>query len=598
MAQEGLSLNGTRAGFWPSRCGGRSATEARPRPLSFLINKRAYDRVSLGGFIRRVCCGLVLLLTVGNVASGQTIRGSFTNGGTPVSTSTWKMSITSIVHGTGFAYTINGSWSVTNQLGKLNGSLVGTGAITFQCGGATVATSPSPTASGVNSGAFSQAVTMSAQAGTGYLWLHNAIVAIPPGAVGQQAADAYGDLQLEAEFWLSGGTNGSYYNIGQSGRQVDQVFVPAGETILYTYPTSDPSTIGVTRTYAAESRDANGFWFYQPTSVDPGNVATMTPGATSGSITPVTVPVANAGAGSVTPDAGSGSSGSGSQDKSISWLPTPLAPTDPVTEGTYKQGVVNSVTAGDIAAAAIVSSVNTQGAAIVAAVSASGGGGSGSGLDGLGQDAYNANPSTSTMSDDGSSAAADIAGDYPGGSQPSGPTIVDSAPNFAIVLPARMGGASFDLNPFRSDRFGPLASWFRAAMSWLVVVVFGKWASEKVAEWSRGSAPVHQAVGNTVAAGTGGQATALIAAGIMTAAFATFIVGMLGWLTSSFSITNVLSILGANPLAGGPSGALWMVDQLFPVSMIIAGAGARITWNLYASKVFMVCMTLVRFVVP
>jgi len=73
---------------------------------------------------------------------------------------------------------------------------------------------------------------------------------------------------------------------------------------------------------------------------------------------------------------------------------------------------------------------------------------------------------------------------------------------------------------------------------------------------------------------------------------------MLGWLTSSFSITNVLSILGANPLAGGPSGALWMVDQLFPVSMIIAGAGARITWNLYASKVFMVCMTLVRFVVP
>jgi len=140
--------------------------------------------------------------------------------------------------------------------------------------------------------------------------------------------------------------------------------------------------------------------------------------------------------------------------------------------------------------------------------------------------------------------------------------------------------------------------WVRAAIAWLVVVSFGVWASGAVAEWTRGASQIRQAQGNAVVGGTGAQATALVAAAAITVALSTFIVALMGWLGGDLGFSAIVSALVANPMSGAPGAVAWMLDRCFPVSMIVAALVARVSWNLYAAKIFAVAMSVVRFIVP
>lgn len=211
---------------------------------------------------------------------------------------------------------------------------------------------------------------------------------------------------------------------------------------------------------------------------------------------------------------------------------------------------------------------------------------------------YDMKPTYSDMNSQGETAAANVALLYPEVVQPSPFDFSLVEPSLSVTMPAKFGGGVFDLNPFRADRAGPVVDWFRSAMSWMTIALFGVWASRQVAEWSRGVSMLHQAKGNPVVGGTGAQATALIAAGLMTAAVATFTVALLGWLAGDFSILNVIAVVSTNPLSTMPGIAAWMLCKLLPVGTMLAAIGARITWNLYASKIFAVCVAVVRFIVP
>ncbi|HEU5078509.1 MAG TPA: hypothetical protein VFT72_04815 [Opitutaceae bacterium] len=214
------------------------------------------------------------------------------------------------------------------------------------------------------------------------------------------------------------------------------------------------------------------------------------------------------------------------------------------------------------------------------------------------KEALDANPSAGDMADAGAAAADAIAAVYPSVSQVSHQDYSGTEPDLTIALPAKFGGGVFDLNPFRADRGGPVVDWFRSAMSWMTIALFGLWASRQVAEWSRGVSMLHQAKGNPVVGGTGAQATALIAAGLMTAAVVTFTVALLGWLSGDFSLVNVLSLVTTSPLSTMPGKAAWMLCKLLPVGTMLSAIVARITWNFYAAKIFAFCTAVVRFVVP
>jgi hypothetical protein len=207
------------------------------------------------------------------------------------------------------------------------------------------------------------------------------------------------------------------------------------------------------------------------------------------------------------------------------------------------------------------------------------------------------NDSVTASTASGASAGASLASKIPTTSGLSSVSITSaSAPDFTVSLPSAFGGGTFDLNPFRSDRCGPVVDWLRGAFYWLTVVGFGYWASTRVSEWTRAASTLQQSKGNTVA-GTGGQISAAIAAALVVVVISTFLVALVGYLAGDFSLASIIGKLGVNPTTGLGS-ALYMLDRCFPVAAILTALVARISWNLYASSIFASAIGVIRFINP
>lgn len=243
-----------------------------------------------------------------------------------------------------------------------------------------------------------------------------------------------------------------------------------------------------------------------------------------------------------------------------------------ITDAVFKEGVDKLVTQ------------NADGAAMAKA---------GLGAKGLGDAA------TSSMGGEGTAAKAQASAVI--GSAPTGvgySLSAGGAPTLAVTMPSQFGGGTFDFNPFSSDRFAAVCSWFRAATAWLTIALLAGWVWTQMGEWVRGFSTVPQAKGNPIVGGTGAQATALTAAALMTTAIVAALTALVGW---SFGDINVPSLIGSittNPMATIPAGALWMLDQVFPVATMLTALVARIAFNVYASALFAGCAAVVRFIVP
>ncbi len=174
-----------------------------------------------------------------------------------------------------------------------------------------------------------------------------------------------------------------------------------------------------------------------------------------------------------------------------------------------------------------------------------------------------------------------------------------TAPNLSVTMPVAFGGATFDFNPFSSERFAVICGWFRTACAWLALVTLGVWVWTQTRGWLHAFSGLQQAKGNTVVAGTGGQATAFLAAGLMTAALVTAITGLMAWSFGDISFALIKTVVGTtNPLATMPAAVFWMCDQLFPVATLCACLVARASFNMYAAPLFAFCQAVVRFIVP
>jgi len=171
-------------------------------------------------------------------------------------------------------------------------------------------------------------------------------------------------------------------------------------------------------------------------------------------------------------------------------------------------------------------------------------------------------------------------------------------PTLTVTLPVTFGGAVFDFNPFTEARLGAVASWFRQACHWLAVVTFGVWIWMQIGTWTRGINQARQAQGNAIAGGTGAQATALTAAGLLTAAILGGLVLLVAFSFDSLNLASVMVQLGTNPLTGMLAGSYWMLDQLLPIGTLITCLLARVAFSFSASSIYVGVATLARFFVP
>lgn len=239
---------------------------------------------------------------------------------------------------------------------------------------------------------------------------------------------------------------------------------------------------------------------------------------------------------------------------------------------------------------------------IVGAVSAapSGGGGTGGSVD------YTAlaagNPSTGTQSAAGAAKSTELVTSLGNASATSKGYSVDggsSVPSvFSITIPHMMGGATFDMNPFRDDRLGPIAVWFRGALQWLSVTLLGGWVWKQFSEWLKAFNMTQQAKGNPIAAGTGAQATAFAAAGIISAIVLAAVAALVGFSFDSISLSSLIGGVTTNPLTGMASASLWMLDKCIPVGTLLTCFTAKIAFERFAAGIFAAASTAIRFVVP
>jgi len=167
-----------------------------------------------------------------------------------------------------------------------------------------------------------------------------------------------------------------------------------------------------------------------------------------------------------------------------------------------------------------------------------------------------------------------------------------------VQMPAAFGGNTINFNPFTTERLGPVADWFRYALEWLILVVLGIWVFKENKSYVLALGGVQQAKGNPVFGGTGAQATALIAAGIMSAIVVVFVTALLAWSFGGLNMVGFVSKIGVNPFLGLLADSFWMLTKVYPVEVTIAALLARLTFNAYASPLYLVCLTAVRFVIP
>ena len=170
------------------------------------------------------------------------------------------------------------------------------------------------------------------------------------------------------------------------------------------------------------------------------------------------------------------------------------------------------------------------------------------------------------------------------------------APSFVINLPSRMGGTAIDLNPFRSDRLGGVAAGIRVFVTWLTFLTLAYFFATIIHDSLRDFNQAPQTHGNEVM-GSGGQITALACAALLTAAITIALVKVVSTITGDFAISSVYAASQANPFAAMGGGIVWMLDQLFPLSIIVGCAVARLTLKTLSTAAYAVCAAVIRFIV-
>jgi len=383
----------------------------------------------------------------------------------------------------------------------------------------------------------------------------------------------YADQTFEVNILLPGGTNGSLYEIYQGASHVATVRIAPDDNYNWHHESTSDESYQVYRR-AAEKGMMDGFWTFIPgqrEASSSGGGAPVPKGATSGAGSSGS-PHAGAppgGSGTIT----TGETGGTNNPTGNEWTGTGNQGT--LTGQVFKEGVDG----------------------IVKAIKANGSGGGGSGGDGVDHDGIiGDNPTPAETSAGGSSAGSSVAGLIPdaalgtaGGFTPS-----TSAPDWTVA----MMGHEVDMDPFKSDRFGPIASFLKAGLAWACIVWFGVWATKETSAMLRGMAAARQAQGNAVAAGTGAQATALVAAATITVAFLAGVTGLMAFLSHDFGAGSILGMFTESPYDGIPGGVAYCLDQCFPLGVAAACLIGRVAWSLTAQSIFGVFASVVRFVVP
>lgn len=371
----------------------------------------------------------------------------------------------------------------------------------------------------------------------------------------------------------NGGTNSIFYDISQNGVDITSlVQIPGAPVVtrVVEVPNSSavtvtPRIVGVTKDGVIWTKDADGEFIVTPTVVTPVPVVNETDTVDEQTIPPPPAPSV--------PDVSD-------ENKSV-WSKTEESDTN-AKDKTIKEGTDKIVSKLDEIKKAIQSQGGdyAPGNANDTAISEAAGDGAGA-TDGNGNGQGSASAKSSTQS------AFSSAQSTPTFS-PSGP----SAATMSVVLP---GIGTMNLDPASDPLVLSLCVFIHDLIGWVALLIYTWFAWSEFKTLCNLLTVSQQAVGNSVIAGTGAQATAIIAAVAITVLIVSF--PSLYW-----AYVQMPETLSANPFSGATGifagVSLYLLYLMVPVSLILTLIAQAFTLRKFGLVTAMTIATAIRFIVP
>jgi len=176
----------------------------------------------------------------------------------------------------------------------------------------------------------------------------------------------------------------------------------------------------------------------------------------------------------------------------------------------------------------------------------------------------------------------------------TGYTDTPAANDYIMALPGT--GLEINFDPLSNPQVATLCTFIRKLIAWVVVLLFECWLWAYFTQFMRDIIHSQQAKGNAVLGGTGGQATALLAAVAITAAIlgapAAF------WLLADNM--GGLQSIAVNPLelSGAPAYAVHLFNCVIPVATLVTVCVTYFIVRKGALILFVGVSTVIRFVIP
>jgi len=215
-----------------------------------------------------------------------------------------------------------------------------------------------------------------------------------------------------------------------------------------------------------------------------------------------------------------------------------------------------------------------------------------------------AKPTTVTMSSEATAAGAafnaamgDVTASLRGTITASVPT--SSGSIFAVTIPRGPSAAvEVDLNPLAHPSIAAIAAWIKLVLTVLLLIGFEAWVWTQFDDYVKAFVQVPQAKGNTIA-GTGGQATGLIAAGILAALITSLPAAFFAVYGGSFT---AIGVLGSSELMPATQSffvaAFYVLSAFFPVTVALAVLAQWFVVRKAGTALFGVACIGVKFIVP
>jgi len=168
-------------------------------------------------------------------------------------------------------------------------------------------------------------------------------------------------------------------------------------------------------------------------------------------------------------------------------------------------------------------------------------------------------------------------------------SVSESSSPLSVTFPAGIGTISFD----PMSHYSEVIPWIKQLLTWGLMLVWWWWVWKEFSYLMRDAGASQQAKGNTFA-GTGGQITALIGAGLIA-------VVMVGVPLTYWAITTESPPVPTNPLNSGPGVvqvALYLVGLLFPYDLAIYLVGISFTLMQAKTVLLATVQAIVRAIVP